>query len=306
MRSIGYMILEAGVRLAGSKRIFSLNEAEFSAYVARHAASQKTLPPKCIGKRHRLRELTVDGRPCYVITPKGDRRVSNKQVVFLHGGGFIMETILIHWHIVSKLVSRLGITVWLPAYPLAPRHTFKDAVKMVLAVYAGILENCAPENIAFLGDSAGASLGIMACHHNKTFAKPLPMPGKLILVSPGTDIPPDEELLREMRKIQPHDPLLAVGFMNSLASLMKLGSDRSNYFEAPMQGDFTGFPDMHVFSGTYEIFHAQAPKLVERARSAGVNARLYIGEKMMHVWPYIPFAREGRKALEQIFDIIRE
>ncbi|HWQ78970.1 MAG TPA: alpha/beta hydrolase [Anaerovoracaceae bacterium] len=303
MRSVRYKIIETGVRLSRYKKMFGLDEAKFRAYIARRYAAQKTSPPGFIGRRHRLLELNIGGKPCYVITPKKDNP-SAKAVLFLHGGGLFMETTPIHWIAVSKLVSRLRATVWLPVYPLAPRHTVKDATEMLLLVYAEMLKTHTAADIVFLGDSSGAVLSMILCQYNKTLSEPLPIPCKLILVSPGTEASPDGELLAAMKRIEPYDPMLSVAFMGHMGSLLAPGLDKTNYFLSPIYGDFSVLPEMHVFSGTYEIFYAQVPALVERARAAGVNAHLYTGEKMMHVWPYIPFAPESRKALAQIFELI--
>jgi acetyl esterase/lipase len=298
MRSISYRIQEAAVRLTGYKKIFSLNESELKVYINNNLSDQKTAPPKFMGKRHVLRELTFNGKLCYVITPKTN--VSTKTVLFLHGGGFMMEANFTHWMAVSKLVNHLGVTVYFPVYPLVPQYT-----EMVLLVYAEMLKHHAPKDIIFWGDSAGATLSMIFCHHNKTLPEPLPVPDKLILVSPGTEVSPEGELLKEMKKIQPHDPLLSIEILHSMASFLVPGLEKTHYFLSPIYGDFTGFPNMYVFSGTYEIFYAQAPKLVETARAAGVSVKFYPGEKMMHDWPYMPFSRECKNALNQIFDIIR-
>lgn len=303
MRSIGYRMAEAAVRLAGYKRIFNLDAQGLSGHIEKTKSKRRTAPPRFILRRHQTRELTVHGRPCHVVAPidgGGDKRA----VLFLHGGGMFMEATVFHWIAVSRLVKRLGATVWVPAYPLVPGHTFKDATEMLLAVYADMLKKHPAEQIAFLGDSAGAALSFMLCHHNKASAMPLPMPQKLILVSPGMVTGADPQLREEMNRILPHDPMLGTGFMAAMAEIMQLSQDQNDYFSAPFRGDFTGFPPVHIFSGTYEVFYAQIPAIAQRIKAAGIPVTLHPGEKMMHVWPYVPFSRECREALNQIFDII--
>ena len=66
----------------------------------------------------------------------------------------------------------------------------------------------------------------------------------------------------------------------------------------------TGFPPVYIFSGTHEVFYAQIPAIAQQLKAAGVRVTLYPGEKMMHIWPYIPFSKECSEALNRIFRII--
>lgn len=303
MRSLGYRLMETTVRLTGYKRLFSLDAEGLNDQIEKTRSKRKTVPPRFIFRRHQTRELTICGRPCYIVAP-ADGGQATIAVLFLHGGGMFMEATAFHWIVVSKLVKRLGAAVWVPAYPLVPGCTFRDATEMLLAVYREMLEEHPAEGITFLGDSAGAALSFMLCHHNKASAGRLPMPRKLILVSPGMVTGTDPELRKEMNRILPHDPMLGTGFMDAMTEIMRLSQDQNDYFSAPFYGDFTGFPPVHIFSGTYEIFYAQIPALVERIKAAGIPVSLYAGEKMMHVWPYVPFSQECKEALNQIFHII--
>lgn len=110
MRSISYKILEVAVRLTGYQKLFSLNESELRVYINNNLSDQKTAPPKFIGKRHVLRELTFNGKPCYIIKPKTN--VSTKTVLFLHGGGFMMEANFTHW--MAVLFFRVPAKYFMP------------------------------------------------------------------------------------------------------------------------------------------------------------------------------------------------
>jgi acetyl esterase/lipase len=156
MRSIGYRIAETAVRLTGYKRLFNLDAQGLSDYIAKTKGKRRTAPPRFIFRRHQTHEMTLHGRPCQVIAPKNASH-AKRAVLFLHGGGMFMEAMILHWLVVSKLVQRLGAEVWLPAYPLAPERTFKDATEMLLAVYEKMLEQHPAKESTFLGDSAGAA-----------------------------------------------------------------------------------------------------------------------------------------------------
>jgi acetyl esterase/lipase len=323
--SLLYRIAKRAVGFTGNKKIFSLGPDELRAFLKKAEPKRKTRPPAYIGKKHLLRVETFahgeTARDCYIISPRGkkasgnkassgsDASSNNKFVLFLHGGGFVLEAHWVHWRAVSKIVERLGTTVWFPVYPLIPPvQDLKEATEFVIAVYTKMRETYPAGEISFLGDSAGAALSLMICHHCKKLntggLQRLPMPEKLILLSPAMLTEQNTALLEEMRRIESRDVMLSMQFMFSLISLLNLDLSPENYFNAPLYGDFSGFPALYVFSGTSEIFYPQMQPFIERAKAAGVPVEFYPGEEMMHIWAYIPLARECVAALEQIMGIL--
>jgi acetyl esterase/lipase len=318
MRSCTYRLVETVTRIIGHRKSFQLPVPELRAYIETLRDRQRIAPPEYIRRKLTVREELICGRPCYIIAPKKGVR-AKKAILFLHGGGFIYEAHPVHWRAASKLVTRLGMTVWFPAYPLLP-HTsgeifpnpefsssgqdFKIMTEMIAGVYDKMLEEYPAGDITVLGDSAGAMLGLIYCHHNKTLASPRPMPAKLVLLSPGMITEQDRTVLDEMYTIEGHDVMLAMPYMFALTSLLNLDMSPDNYFNAPLYGDFTGFPGIHVFSGTFEIFYPQIARFVERVKAAGVPVEFHTGKEMMHIWPYMPASRDCRAGLNKIFDII--
>jgi acetyl esterase/lipase len=303
--SLAYRFLELAVKSMGYKKTFSLDEEGLERYIEKTIDKQRISPPGFIYRKNQVREWTLEGRPCYIVSPKkgaGPR----KTVLFLHGGGMIMETLVIHWLVIAKLVKDLGVTVWVPAYPLAPRG-FKEITEWLFRVYGKMLEENPGPGFTLLGDSAGGALGVMLCHHNKALGRPLAMPAKLILVSPGIFVGQDNRAIRDgMDRIVPRDPLLSPKLMDVLFPRMGADPNRGSYLDLPMEGDFSLFPETHVFFGTNEIFYAAAAPFIDKIKAGGVPVKLYTGIGMMHIWPYMPVSRECRAALKTIFDIVRK
>ncbi|GHU22477.1 esterase [Spirochaetia bacterium] len=304
MASFLYHIAETIARFQGHKKVFSLKAPEFSHYVECHKNTQKKDPPRFIAKGYLLSTKKIQQRPCYVLSPRNPEPVK-KVVLFLHGGGFIFEMHWTHWSVVSKLVDKLSIPVWVPAYPLLPDNELLKIVEMIFAVYADMRKQYPEADIIFLGDSAGANLALSFCHHNKKLSNLLPMPDRLILVSPAMATERDPVILEEMRRIEPFDIMLSPQLMESMTNVFHLDPSYENYFSAPLYGDFCGFPPLSVFAGTHDSFFPQIPRFVERVRSDGIPVEFIRGEGMMHVWPYIPVAKECTSALSKIFYEIR-
>jgi acetyl esterase/lipase len=105
-----------------------------------------------------------------------------------------------------------------------------------------------------------------------------------------------------MRRIEHKDPMLSMGIMESMATLFDLSDP---YFATPLSGDFSGFPEMLVFSGTHDMFYPQVPPFVSRVRDAGIAVEFINGSEMMHIWPYMQIATESKQALRTICDSIK-
>ncbi|MDR3336369.1 MAG: alpha/beta hydrolase [Treponema sp.] len=338
MLSLTYKIAEIIAGPLGNRRIYCLPAEKLAAWLTSAQGRQRTTPPAFVHRKHELREEILGGRPCYIISPKGKtaRTAEERAVLFLHGGGYVEEANAVHWQAASQIVNDLGLSLWFPIYPLltapgkngepAPAGTtykVEDIVESVLSVYEKMLARYPAGNITVIGDSAGAALSLTLCHHIKARRKELSpdqsttepviprsgdalsgLPGKLVLVSPAMLTERDGAILAEMKRLEKGDALIGMPFMDAMITLFNMDLSRDNYYNAPLYGDFKGFPETHVFSGTAEIFYPQIVPFVERMKQAGVRVAFYAGEKMMHVWPYIPAAPECRAALKQIVGII--
>lgn len=79
---------------------------------------------------------------------------------------------------------------------------------------------------------------------------------------------------------------------------------------SPLHADLHGLPPLLIHVGSDEILLDDSTELAERARQAGVNVTLFIGEGMWHVW-YVaaairPLFPEGRVALDGIGEFVQQ
>ena len=61
--------------------------------------------PKKYGKRVDIIKDVCEGRPVYTLLPKG-KIVSDKEIVFLHGGGGLMPPTMLHFDMAVKIVEK--------------------------------------------------------------------------------------------------------------------------------------------------------------------------------------------------------
>ena len=98
--------------------------------------------------------------------------------------------------------------------------------------------------------------------------------------------------------------MLAVKMLETLPILFNFPPGELNWFTAPLHGDFSKFPPMYVFSGTYDIFYPQIAPFVAHVRNQGKYIEFYTGYEMMHEWPLIFAIPECVAAFTEIANII--
>ena len=112
-----------------------------------------------------------------------------KMLLFIHGGGWVTESIDNYERICARLANATGQYVVAVEYRLAPEDKFpaglEDCYAVAKTLYSGdFMLNIKPENITLIGDSAGgnlcAALSLMARDCGEF------MPKRQILIYPAT------------------------------------------------------------------------------------------------------------------------
>ena len=112
-------------------------------------------------------------------TPESPR--SDAQILFFHGGGFILGNLDSHDACCAQFAERSGMTLTAVDYRLAPEHPFPAAFKDCLAVYLHLQEPPSTP-IILCGDSTGGTLAAGVSHHCRD--QQLVMPCGQLLIYP--------------------------------------------------------------------------------------------------------------------------
>lgn len=201
-------------------------------------------------------------------------------VVYIHGGGYINQINPYHWKMILRLCDETGCGAVVPNYPMLPRHTFKDAHRLMLDFYRDLIKETPPERIIFMGDSAGGGLALALALEIKELS--LPLPQRLVLISPWVDLGGGAKELNEIDAMLDYDCAILLG------KTWADGEDLHDYRISPLYGDFAGLPPVSIYVGTHEIFYYDNLKLRDRLTEAGVDTEIHVGEMMDHVYPLYP------------------
>ena len=167
----------------------------------------------------------------------------------------------------------------------------------------GLLKNYDAKNVRFFGTSSGGGQALSLCMYIRHENLPVSLPGKLVLQSPGLQVPPSESQKTEMEKRKKADVMIPPGFFDNIASVLVTGDEA--YLLSPILFDLTGFPPMDIFYGTEEVMIAYLPDMQAACKKYGVQLNTHIGKGMMHCWGAVEFVPEAKAVRQEYFKALK-
>lgn len=211
MNSLSSYAIKILAKISGIKKICNLNEKTLVKYSNKKLNNQKAIPNKFIYKNYNVEKMYIEEHLCYVVTSK--KSGSNKSVIMLHGGAYIIEIGIVNWRVVAKLIDKLNVKVYIPIYPLAPKFTYYNTIDLTEKLYIKILKNDNANDITIIGDSAGAQIALSFCQYIKILR--LPQPKDIILLSPPLDNNPPPSEVEEMKSLEHSDYFVTSNLINT-------------------------------------------------------------------------------------------
>ncbi|MBO4658474.1 MAG: alpha/beta hydrolase [Prevotella sp.] len=219
-------------------------------------------------------------------------------VLYIHGGAYLHNFTPQHWKAMVEWAETTGCGIVAPNYPLLYRHTVRDAFPQMLQLYRKLLERFPAKHIIVMGDSAGGGFSLALTQEiQKTDS--MVLPGRLVLISPWVDITGGDDAIQE------HDTFLDNEVLRHVGADWADDIDTHAPIVSPLYGNMQGLPPTDLFTGTWEVFYTDIVKTSDKMKSAGVNVRLHVKEKMGHVYPLWP-CPEGKEARKEIAEIIKD
>ena len=300
MASLGARVVGLLLPLLGIKRFFAQTD-RMEARIAKMRDRKTPQPASKWHRRYDVVENTARGYPVVTFTPKGGAQPGAPHLLYLHGGGYVMDIARQHYDLVGKLCDELGACATVPLYPLAPGSKASATLEAMRALYHDLCERHGHDRITILGDSAGGGMTLALAQILK--AEGSPLPASLVLYSPWLDASASGE---GQRAIESKDAMLAVDGLEKCGDLYRGELDIDDPRVSPLFGSLDGLPPMAIFSGTRDILLVDGRRLAERLESEGVqNFAYHEYPGMMHVWMIFPIS-EARKTVAQTALFIQE
>ncbi|MVT50087.1 alpha/beta hydrolase fold domain-containing protein [Bradyrhizobium yuanmingense] len=220
-----------------------------------------------------------------------------KAILYLHGGGFRIGSIVSHRDLIARIGHACGCRVLAIKYRLAPEHRFPAALDDTLIAYRYLRgQGLQPADIALAGDSAGGNLVLAAMLALRDRGEALP--AAAVLMSPWTDLAATGASYESRAKA---DPIHQRAMILALAkNYLGRDGDPRHPLASPLYADLSGLPPLLIQVGDRETVRDDSTEFAARARAAAVNVELQVFDGMIHVFqmfPEIPQAGEAIAAL---------
>nr|EMP14021.2 esterase [Gordonia sp. NB41Y] len=228
------------------------------------------------------REDVVGGVPGIWVQPTDAD--PSKVLLYMHGGGFAVGSAASHRKLAGHVAKALGMVGFVLDYRRAPEYQHPAQVEDGVSVFdALVASGIAPADITTIGDSAGGNLAIAIALSLRDQDKA--GPGQVIAFSPWLDM---ENMGETLVTNNDTDALITPELLEGMiAGVLGDAVDRTTPLANPLYADFVDFPRLFITAGSVESLLDNATRLADRARAAGVDVTLSIGEGQQHVYQFL-------------------
>ncbi len=206
-----------------------------------------------------------------------NRQEGAAEVVYYHGGGFVVGGLESHDDICAEICAQTGFKVTSVDYRLAPEHIYPSDFQDALNSFKHIALN-SEKPIVLVGDSAGANLAAAASHATKDHEH---RPVGQLLIYPGLDSNLDHGSFLEHAEA----PLLTRAD-TIFYKTIRTGGNVSLLEEAtccPLKADeFENLPPTIVFSAQCDPLSDDGKNYCDKISNAGGQATWYNEVGLVH------------------------
>lgn len=238
---------------------------------------------------------------CEWVSMPGAR--ADRVILQFHGGGYVIGHPPGSRNYNARMSEATGARVLAVDYRLAPEHPFPAATDDALMAYEWVLgEGVPPEQVGFVGESAGGGIVMGALLAAR--ARGLPLPAAAVPVSPWVDL-----TLSGASHVSNRDAevIMAPGLLGPWAELYLDGQDPKAPLASAVYADLAGLPPIYILVGSGEILLDDARMLFTALTDAGVETRIEVAKDMPHVWPLFAYQLpESRAAIQRMATFFRE
>ncbi|MFI5626994.1 alpha/beta hydrolase [Nocardioides sp. NPDC051685] len=271
--------------------------------VARHRDTYETaMSARPLPAGVSLSQVSTPGGVAEWIRPTRAR--DTETILYLHGGGFVMGSIVTARPIAADLAKRTGRPVLVLDYPLAPEATFPEQPHAAARTWAWLLEQVGViHDLVIAGDSAGGALAVSTMLLLREQGHSLP--AACVLLSPLLDLRMGNPTLDTALADDPQLPRWMLTWM--CESYLGGVTDPADTLASPVLADLRGLPRTLVQTAELEALRPDAELFTARCTDSKVDCSLQIWPGMIHVWHnFTPRLPEAADALQAVANWLAE
>jgi epsilon-lactone hydrolase len=210
---------------------------------------------------------------------KPAKTLKGAAILHAHGGWFNLGSAEAYRNFVGHIALSAGADAFIPEYRLAPEHPFPAAVRDLEACYRGLVHN-EVTNIGLTGDSAGGNLALvlLSIASARNFRGGV-VPVGVIAFSPVTDLALTGESYNTRAEA---DPFFTKPQVAALVRSYLGETDPKDPLASPLYANLLALPPIRVHVGDDEVLLDDSRRYIDRAVTAGVDAKLDVWMGMPH------------------------
>jgi salicylate hydroxylase len=241
-------------------------------------------------------QVDCDGTPALLVGRPS--RYDAPVVLHLHGGGYTMGSAELAAPLAGRLAAAVGGWSLVPDYRLAPEYPFPAALHDVLAAYHWLAREYPRAPILVSGECAGGGLALsLALSLRDDETRPASrMPAGIHVVSPFCDLATAAE---DLDPAADSDPWLNRIALIQLAACYIHDADPGSALLSPVRADLSGLPPLLIQAAESEALFADAKRLADHARRAGVPVTFSPVADSVHSFILFDFLPEADRALAE-------
>lgn len=244
-----------------------------------------------------LTMVTIGGIPCERIEKEGVD--TSKIILEFHGGGFALETPGVYRALNYRFVEELNYPLIAVEYRLAPEYPFPAGLEDNFAVYDALLVDYSPEDIIFVGDSAGGgyvfSTALLARDRR------VPQPGAIIALSPWLDLSNSGDSYEFNREAD----FITKKFLDNCAGWYVGDTYPNDPLISPVLADVSGLPPVYMTISTNEILMSDSITMFNKLAESDVEVFIEFATNLPHVWPRFVDTVDTEKTIKRIGEFVR-
>ena len=228
---------------------------------------------------------------------------SNKVILYLHGGAYLLGSPITHRTITTRLAHYAQSRVFAVNYRKAPEYPYPHALNDALYAYEWLLsQGIAPNDIVIAGDSAGGNLTLVTLLAIRD--KQLPLPASGICLSPWGDLTARGNSPLYNRAL---DPMIPTSNIRGASRLYANGIPLEDPRLSPVFADLAGLPPLLIHVGENEVVLSDSTRLAANAVASGVDIDLKIWPNAPHVFQlFAGFVPQANQSLQEIGQYIKQ
>lgn len=237
---------------------------------------------------------------CFVLSPKV-LSAKSPCLIYLHGGGFVLEAAGYHYKNAMRYAKELGCNVVFPLYRLAPQHPhpifFEDCYSTLCWTFDHAEQlQIDTGRIGVGGDSAGSTLAAGLCMMARERKHPVKFLFQM-LPYPFLDARNNSESCRRFTDT----PMWNSSLSERIAPMTRVDKSAPSYvWYSPVEADsFDGLPPAYIETAEFDCLHDDGILYAKLLVEAGIEVSLNETKGTMHGFDIATKAPTTLEAMEQ-------